>query len=360
VRFAVVGCGEIAPTHVRALRSLGDRVSIVACADVVPERAAVLANAFQLRASTYDDILADSTIDAVTVCTPSGAHADLGVPALLAGKHVLVEKPMDVSPAACDRLLEAQHSSGMTLGVVSQRRFDPAAQRVRSALADGTLGSLVYADCRIPWFRTQQYYDSGGWRGTWDLDGGGCLMNQGLHSIDLMRWMCGPVTHVYAQARTAVHDRIEVEDVLCATVVFAGGAIGTIMSSTCSYPPFPARLGIQGSRGGAVIEGDALAAFSIIDGEHVPGEPPMAHAIEIAYGGTRAATPAPAEATSVSPDGIDGWTLGHRRQLLDFVEAVEAGRDPLVSGLEGRRTVELIEVIYRSVRSGAIEKVESR
>jgi UDP-N-acetyl-2-amino-2-deoxyglucuronate dehydrogenase len=356
MRFAVIGCGEIAPTHVRALQSLGERVSVAACSDVVPERAVALAQAFQLRAATFEEILSDPAIDAVTVCTPSGLHAAVGVPALLAGKHVLVEKPMDVTVAACDLLLEARRSSGKTLGVVSQRRFDPAAQRIKAAVERGTFGALVYADCRVPWFRSQHYYDSGDWRGTWDLDGGGCLMNQGLHTIDLMRWMCGPVAHVSAYARTAAHDRIEVEDVLCGTIVFDSGALGTVMTTTSSYPAFPARLGIHGSRGGAVLEGDALAAFSVIDGEHLPGERPMAHAVEVARGGTRAATPPLVKVAPPSPGQIDSWTIGHRRQLLDFVDAVESGREPVVDGIEGRNAVELIEAMYRSVRTGVVEK----
>jgi predicted dehydrogenase len=354
MRFAVIGCGMIATTHVRALQSLGGGVEVVACVDVVPDRAEGLGRSFGLRPRTLDAVLADPKIDALTICTPSGLHAELGVAGLLADKHVLVEKPMDISVAACDRLLNAKAQSGCVLGVISQRRFDRAAQRVKAAVDSGELGPIIHADCRVPWYRSQSYYDSGDWRGTWELDGGGCLMNQGVHSIDILRWLCGPPATAYAQSRTAAHVGIDVEDVICATVTFESGAIATVTASTSTYPAFPARIAIQGSSGGAVIEGDSLAAFAVHGGQHVVGEAPLPHAIEIATGGTRAAT-LPVGAVHVADDSVvDPWTDGHRRQFLDFVEAVRTGRRPLVDGSEGRNAVELIEMLYSSARTGEV------
>jgi predicted dehydrogenase len=180
-------------------------------------------------------------------------------------------------------------------------------------------------------------------------------MNQGLHYVDLLRWMCGPVASAYAQARTAAHLRLEVEDVICATIAFENGAVGTILASTSQYPAFPARLGLHGTRGGAVIEGDSLAAFSIIDGEHYAGEAPKAHAVQVAAGGTRAATPPLSGSSDASPVGVDSWTEGHRRQFRDFIDAAETGKSPLVGGSQGRNTVELVELVYRSARSGRVE-----
>ena len=349
MRFALVGCGVIAPTHVRALLDLPGRAELVVCSDVVPERAQALAAEFGITAAPYADVLADPTIDAVTVCTPSGSHAEVGVPALLAGKHVIVEKPMDVSVEACDRLLAAQASSGATLAVVSQHRFDAASQVVRSAVAGGDLGRIVLAEARVPWYRTQDYYDSGDWRGTWEGDGGGALINQGVHTLDLLRWIAGPVRSVYALARTAAHERIEVEDVVCATVEFASGAIGTVTASTAVYPGFPARLAVHGTRGGAVIEGDRLATFATVDGESRVGEAAHTHAVQVATGGTRAATRAVDEAEEPADDA---WGQAHRAQLLDFVEAAEQGRRPLVDGVEGRNAVELVRAVYDSARTG--------
>ena len=248
LRFGLVGCGSIGPTHARALQALSESANLVACADVVPERAAAFAEEFGLMAVTYDEILADPEIDAVTVCVPSGLHAAIGVPALQAGKHVVVEKPMEITLDACDRLIQAQRESGRTLAVISQHRFDPASILVRQSLENGDLGKIVFADARVPWYRTQEYYDSGDWRGTWALDGGGALMNQGVHTVDLMRWLCGPVATVYAQARTATHERIEVEDVVAATLAFQNGAIGSLMATTSAYPGFAVRVAVHGAR----------------------------------------------------------------------------------------------------------------
>ena len=353
MRFALVGCGVIAPTHVRALQQLSDRAQLVACSDVDPKRATILAAKFGLEARDYADVLADPTIDAVTVCTPSGLHADVGVPALLAGKHVMIEKPMEVTVEGCDRLLAAQRESGTALGVICQHRFDTASQLIHRSVTDGDLGRVILADCRVPWYRTQEYYDSGDWRGTWELDGGGCLMNQGVHTIDLLRWICGPARSVYAQASTAAHERIEVEDVVCATVVFASGALASVVASTAAYPGFPARLAVHGTTGSAVIEGDRLALLAVMGREPLGGENVNAHALQIATGGTRAATSAVAEAAE-SSDPADVWGEAHRRQFLDFVDAVNDGRSPLVDGIEGRNAVEVVAAIYRAARTGEV------
>jgi predicted dehydrogenase len=355
MRFALVGCGVIAPTHVRALRDLQGRAELVVCSDVVPERAEALAAEFGITAAPYADVLADPTIDAVTVCTPSGLHAEVGVPALLAGKHVIVEKPMEVTVEACDRLLEAQATSGATLAVISQHRFDTASQAVKVALDDGELGRLVLAEARVPWYRTQEYYDSGEWRGTYALDGGGALMNQGVHTLDLLRWICGPVQRVFATARTAAHERIEVEDVVCATLEFANGAVGTLMATTSAYPGFPASLSVHGTAGGAVIEGDRLKTLAVVGGESRGGETAHAHAVQVATGGTRAATAAVDQAVreAAQEPAQDAWGRAHSAQLLDFVEAAEQGRRPLVDGPEGRHAVELVRAVYESARTGA-------
>lgn len=354
MRFALVGCGVIAPTHVRALHQLAGRAELVACTDVIPARAEALAEEFGLAPVSFADILADPTIDAVTVCTPSGLHAEVGVPALRAGKHVIVEKPMEITVDACDRLLAAQRTSGTTLGVISQHRFDEASRVVHGAVADGRLGRVVLAECRVPWFRAQDYYDSGDWRGTWALDGGGCLINQGVHTLDLLRWICGPVRTVFARSATATHERIEVEDVLCATVEFANGALGSVLASTSAYPGFPARLAVHGTAGGAVIDGDRLATLAVMGEPTLGGEHANEHAAQVASGGTRAATRSVENQVAPSAAVGDTWGDAHRAQLLNFIEAAEQGRAPLVDGHAGRDTVELVEAIYRSARTGTV------
>lgn len=357
LRFAIVGCGSIAPTHAEALAALPPgEAALVACCDEVPERAQAFAERFHIRAVPYEDVLRDPDIDAVSVCAPSGRHADLGIPALHAGKHVVVEKPMDISLDACDRLINAQRASGRTLAVISQHRFDPASQGVKELMDAGELGPLVLADARIPWYRTQEYYDSGDWRGTWALDGGGCLMNQGVHTVDLLRWLCGPVQTVYAQMGTLAHERIEVEDVVSATLTFANGAVGTLMASTAAYPGFPARLAVHGTRGSTVIEGDTLHTLAIQGQEIMAGQEANDHALQVARGGTRAAT-AQAGSLRAAPAASSVWGDAHRAQLQDFIRCCRTGETPLVDGQEGRNAVELVLAVYESARTSGVVRL---
>jgi len=357
LRFALVGCGTIAPTQAQALRALQDEgARLTVCCDVVPERATAFAARFGLEAKTFDAILADPAIDAVTICVPSGLHAELGERALRAGKHVVVEKPMDITLAACDRLLAAQKASGKVFSVISQHRFDAASVQVKDALDRGLLGRLVYAEARVPWYRTQEYYDAGDWRGTWALDGGGALMNQGVHTVDLLRWLCGPVETVYAQARTLAHARIEVEDVVAATLGLASGAVATLSASTALYSGFAARLAVHGTQGSAIIEGDMLHTLTTKSGMSGGGESAQAHAMQVAAGGTKAATVQGAGGTGAS-DPAAIWGEAHRAQLADFLHCCRTGAKPRVDGLEGRRAVELVLAVYESARAGSVVRL---
>ncbi len=350
---AIVGCGVIGPTHADALMALGpEGVRLVAFADAVPEKAEALAAKYGAEAKTFEAILADPAIDAVHVCVPSGLHAEIGVQALRAGKHVVVEKPMDITLDACDRLLAAQRESGRRLAVISQHRFDKASVDVKAALEAGILGPMVYAEARVPWYRTQEYYDSGDWRGTWALDGGGALMNQGVHTADLMRWLCGPVETIYAQARTLAHARVETEDVIAATLTFASGAIGTLSASTALYPGFAVRVGVYGTEGSAIIEGDMLHTLTTKSGVSGGGEASQAHALQVATGGTKAATEASAMATASDPAAI--WGGAHEAQISDFIRCCRTGDPPVVDGVEGRKAVEVVLAVYESTRTGQV------
>ncbi|MBC8009031.1 MAG: Gfo/Idh/MocA family oxidoreductase, partial [Burkholderiales bacterium] len=279
LRFALVGCGAIAPTQTEALKEIPELARLTHCVDLDPVRAREFANKHGLTVATWAEILQSPDIDVVTLCTPSGHHGNLAAEALHAGKHVVIEKPMEVSVAACDALLAAQRASGRKLAVISQHRFDPASKLVRGLVEENALGRLIAADVRIPWYRTQEYYDSGDWRGTWALDGGGCLMNQGVHTVDLMLWLCGPVREVYARTATAAHERIEVEDLVCATLTFANGTLGTLFASTAAYPGFPVRLALHGTEGTAVLEGDELHTVAIRGRETITGPTASAHAL---------------------------------------------------------------------------------
>jgi predicted dehydrogenase len=301
-------------------------------------------------------MLRDPDIDAVCVCTPSGMHADHAVAALRAGKHAVVEKPMDVSLDACDRMISAEQETGKKLAIISQHRWDAASRTVKQAVEEGKLGRIVYADATVKWWRTQEYYDSGDWRGTWAMDGGGALMNQGVHTVDLLQWLAGGVQQLFAYTRTAAHERIEVEDVAAAALTFKNGAIGTLTATTAAYPGFPVRIDIYGTDGSAVIEGDRLRSLVLKSGESYEGEAAAAHAVSVARGGTASVKDEAAgrleDKTTASADPGAVWGDAHRAQIDDFLAAVRDDRRPLIDGREGRRPLEIIQAVYQSARTG--------
>jgi len=361
LRFGIVGCGSIGPTHAGAVRQIEERgggAELVAVADPDAGKARKLAGQFGLE-KVYDGIesmLRDSDIDAVCVCTPSGMHADHAAAALRAGKHAVVEKPMDVTLDACDRLIAAEQDSGKKLAIISQHRWDAASQTVKQAIEEGKLGRIVYADATVKWWRTQEYYDSGDWRGTWAMDGGGALINQGVHTVDLLQWLAGGVQQLFAYTRTAAHERIEVEDVAAAALTFRNGAIGTLTATTVAYPGFPVRIDIYGTDGSAVIEGDRLRSLVLKNGESYEGEAAAVHAVSVARGGTASVKNEAAarldDKTTASADPGAVWGDAHRAQIEDFLAAVRDDRRPLIDGREGRRPLEIIQAVYQSARTG--------
>jgi predicted dehydrogenase len=354
LRFALVGCGNIGRTHAEALARLGGpgEATLVAVQDVVPERAAAFAAEHGARALTWAQVLADPEIDAVTLCTPSGTHADLGIAALEAGKHVVVEKPMDADLAQARRLQDAADRTGLTLAVISQHRFDPATRAAAAVVAAGGLGRTTLVEVSVPWWRPQGYYDADAWRGTRAGDGGGALINQAIHTVDLMLALAGPVVRVQAEAATLAH-AIEVEDVVVATLTFAGGALGTLAASTAVNPGRPARLALHGDGGVLVIEGDAVVLDERADGGDGPGQgvaaaptAPTADALRVAGAGSTAVAPVAAQA-------VAEWGRAHAEQLADVVAAVRDGRAPEVGGPEGLRALALVDAVYRAAPPGA-------
>ncbi len=359
IRFGIVGCGVIAVTHADAINRLPG-ASLTACCDVVPDHAFAYAKRFGLDDkhvhSNLRSLLQDPSVDVVSVCTPSGTHAGIGAECLWAGKPVIVEKPMDVNLDAIALLNAAQNETGLPLAIISQHRFDAASTYARNLAIGGYLGALTLCEAQIKWFRSQEYYDSGDWRGTWELDGGGALMNQGVHTVDLMRWIMGPVHSIYASARTLAHERIEVEDAICATINFANGAIGNLIATTAVYPGFPAQLSVHGTKGSVVISGDALHSIDLIGDAPVGDEAAgllasgiAGHAVHIAQGGTKSAETHKSVPTSAS---ASHWGDAHQAQIADFVEAVRSGGSPLVDGKAGKEAVEIILAAYESARIG--------
>jgi predicted dehydrogenase len=333
-RVGLIGSGNISDTHARAAIE-ARHVELVAYWGRNAETTRRLARQYGGRAfDTVGDLLAHRPLDAVLIGTPSGTHADFAIAAARAGVHVLVEKPLDVTTAHIDPLLAECARAKVTLGVFFQDRTAPDLVWLKEAIDGGDLGAPLLASASVRWYRSAEYYASSPWRGTRALDGGGALMNQGIHTVDLLLWLFGPVARVSAITKTALH-RIEVEDTVVAMLEFANGALGTLEVTTAAYPGLPRRIELTGSQGTVVVEGDRVLTSAL---QRPPALDPPRGA-----GTTNASASSPVVSDATA----------HQRVLEDFVAAVHARRPPRCDGAEGRRSVALIEAIYRSAESRA-------
>jgi len=338
--FGIVGTGIIAAMHADAIAALPS-ARLAAVTDVNASAAAAFAASRGTAAEPdLDALLARGDVDVVCVCVPSGRHAEVGLRAVKAGKHLAVEKPVDVTLEAADRLIGAARDAGVALTVISQHRFDPGLIEARGLIDEGALGRLVLGEASTKWYRSQAYYDSAAWRGTWATDGGS-LLNQGIHYVDLLRWCMGPVAEVTAVCTTQAH-QIEAEDTSLAIVRFASGAVGTIMSSTAAFPGFPQRLEITGTKGTVIIEDGRLVSRAFGDDAQ-----PADGGAQPADGGPRLGVAAGAAA---DPAALD--LSGHAAQLADLLAAIDEGRAPAVDGEAGRAALEIVCAVYESSRSG--------
>ncbi|MDR1709095.1 MAG: Gfo/Idh/MocA family oxidoreductase [Candidatus Accumulibacter sp.] len=337
VRFGIIGAGMIANFHAEAIAATPGAELMAVC-DSDAARAGEFARKRGIACfGDLDDFLARAPIDAVTVATPTGLHAAVAIPAARAGKHVLCEKPLDVTAEKAQAIVDACKAAGVLLVPVFQNRFGNGAITVKKAIEAGRFGRLLQIAGRIKWYRSQEYYDSGAWRGTWALDGGGCLMNQSIHTIDLMLHFGGRPEQVFGYTATCTH-KIEVEDNACAALRFKSGALGVIESSTACAPGFPARVEVSGERGSAALEGDAIVQWSFADSD--PGDAAVLAGMGQAKLGSGAADP---KAISVE---------GHRLQIADMVQAILTGGRPAIDGAEAKIPVELICGIYASMKTG--------
>jgi UDP-N-acetyl-2-amino-2-deoxyglucuronate dehydrogenase len=347
-RFAIIGCGVISERHVEQIAAI-DGARLVAVVDIVEEKACKLAEKCGVDWYTdYKQMLKRDDIDIVNILTPSGMHADMAIDAARAGKHVIAEKPMDITLDKAHAMIAACRDAGVKLAVISQHRFDPSTVRIKKSIYEGNFGNLVLGQAAVNWYRSQGYYDSGDWRGTWELDGGGALMNQGIHTVDILQYLMGPVESVHAHIGTLAHERIEVEDVAVASVKFKNGALGTIVGTTSAYPGFSARIEVFGTKGTAVIDKDILTQYYLrAEGEQgaMYGRGPATNLAEVQEkdGATGAADPA-----AISGDS-------HRLQILDMIQAIKEDREPMVNGEEALKPLEIILAIYKSAQTG--EKV---
>src|SRR5215217_1735340 len=352
VRIALVGVGVIGRHHARVIGELADRVELVAVVDVVSERAEKLAADRGGKAFTsLTDALAAVDIDIVVACTPTGRHGEVAIEALEAGKHVIIEKPAETTVAKTDQIIDAQRKAGTLVAVISQHRFDQSTEIALGAIARGELGRLTTGIASIDWWRGQSYYDSGDWRGTWDLDGGGALMNQGVHTVDLLMATMGRPVEVFAYTGTLAHERIEVEDAAVAVVRFESGALGVLHATTAAYPGLSARLQVHGDRGSIVIDNDFLTFIHTTPQGSEAEDKSYGSASDSinqvdAYTGAQEA----GATTGSNPGGLS--PLAHRRQYENFLAAL-AGDEPLRVDLEtNRQSIAVITGVYESARTG--------
>lgn len=341
IGFGIIGCGAIGGAHAEAIRKAAG-ARLVAVADMSEQRARKMGEDYGVSYySNYKDLLQRDDVDVVNICLPSGLHMDACIDAADAGKNILCEKPLEITLPKIDRILEAMHRNKVKLGVVFQRRFQNSSKLIKDAIDKGKFGKLISGSAYLKSYRTQAYYDSGSWRGTWQMDGGGCLMNQGIHGIDLLQWFMGPVKSVYAVTDTAAHERIEVEDVAVALVKFSNGATGVIEGSTSCYPGLPATLEVYGKDGTVTLQEEKLIRWDFIN----PTKEDEALAKEAEEERSRFDKIDRSNPLSVVGDS-------HLPLIEDMVAAVREDRDPTISGEEGRKAIEIILAIYKSAQTG--------
>jgi UDP-N-acetyl-2-amino-2-deoxyglucuronate dehydrogenase len=344
IGFGIIGCGTIAHFHARAIADVRG-AKLVACYDRIPAAADKLAEATGCRAyHDLDAMLADPKVEVVTIGTPSGAHLEPALAAARAGKHVIVEKPLEITLRRCDQIIEACGKAGVVLSTIFQSRFHESSGELKRAIEQGRFGRLTIGDAIVKWHRSQDYYDSVAWRGGWELDGGGALMNQAIHSVDLLAWLMGPIVEVRAKTALLAHERIAVEDVALATVTFANGALGIIEASTAVFPGYLKRIEIHGDRGSAVMEEEDIVRWDFA--KPAKRDAAIQEAMSQRKSGGGGAS---------DPKAIGHH--GHARQFQDVVNAIKKGTRPLVDGPEGRRSVEIILAVYKAAETGKAVKL---
>lgn len=328
-RFAILGTGMVADYHKQAIDAHDD-AELVAVSHYGAAKFDEIGAHFGVPCQPYDEILAREDVDGICICTPSGQHPEQAILAANAGKHVLVEKPMVLSLADADRMIDACAQNNVKLGVALQRRAEPLFQRIKSAIDGGDLGELTMAVITMPYSRDAAYYNQAEWRGTWALDGGGVLMNQGIHIVDLLVWFMGDPVSIEAYAAT-LHRPVEVEDVPAATLRYASGALATITATTTSPPGFPHRLEFYGTNGGIQIEGETVQVWTL----HDEGK-----ATIVPFVSAKKAT----AGSAGEPRGIAA--TGHIAIMRDFLDAIAEDRAPTIDGSEGKRALAVILEIY--------------
>lgn len=337
--FGIIGLGMIADIHAQAIEALGDAGVLTACVSRNTKKVEQFSRTYGCRGYTdLKQFLADPNLDIVTICTPSGTHLESAVASAEAGKHLIVEKPLEINLQRCDRMIEAADRCGVKLCGIFPSRFHEVSRVIREAIDSGRFGKLVLADAYVKWFRTQEYYDRSDWKGTWALDGGGALMNQSIHAIDLLQWLMGPVSEVAAFTGTLAHDLIEVEDTAVASLRFANGALGVIEGSTGVYPGYLKRIEIAGSRGSVIMEEEDILHWDFE--RELPGDERIRKEFS--------------RKTKTGGGASDPTAIGfhgHQHQFANMIKAIEEGIPLEIDGYEARKAVEIIQAVYRSAET---------
>ncbi|MFD1768803.1 Gfo/Idh/MocA family protein [Sphingobacterium suaedae] len=334
--FGIIGTGAIAHVHAQALSTIAE-AQLLGVFNRTAERAsAFAANHGCLAFTTLEDFLADKNIDVVCICSASGAHLDAALACIEAGKHCLIEKPLEITTERCMRIIDAAEKKGVKIGTVFHSRFYPASQQLKNALDRDRFGTLVIGSAYVKWSREEAYYASAAWRGTWDLDGGGALMNQGIHAVDILQWYMGPVLSVQAKMANRRHTTIDVEDTVVANLTFANGALGSIECTTAAHPGTLKRIEIVGTKGTAVLEEERLTTWQ------------FKHPEEVDNATLNTITP---QSNGGASDPMQIAHTGHILQIKDFINAIIHHRPPQVDGREGLKSVAIIRAIYESART---------
>jgi UDP-N-acetyl-2-amino-2-deoxyglucuronate dehydrogenase len=349
LRTGLIGYGKVAHTHALALSALPESHLVAVCGRNLA-RAQAFADQYRIRASDeVGEMIAGAGVEAVVVCTPHPAHAGPAIQAARAGAHVLVEKPLAASLKDCDAIIAAAGEAGVKLGVVSQRRLYEPVQRVRRAIESGTIGTPVLGTVMMLGWRDRAYYASDPWRGKWEQEGGGVLVNQSPHQLDLLQWFMGPIDELFGYWDTFNHPYVEVEDTAVAVLRFKNGALGALVVSNSQKPGIYGKVHVYGENGASVgVQTDGGAMF--IAGVSEVLEPPINDLWTVPGEGDRLARWQAEDRKTF--EAVDASKHYHRLQDQDFLQAVLEGRDPMVTGVEGRKTVEIFTAIYRSQRDG--------
>jgi len=338
-RFGIIGCGMISRFHADGLAELPN-AKLVAVSSRTEANRQKMAAAYGCDVhADYNELVRRKDIDVVTIATPSGAHLEPALAAARAGKHVIVEKPIEITLERCDAMIRACEENNVALCGIFPYRFTKGARALKKAVDQGRFGRLTVGDAYNKWYRTQEYYDSGAWRGTWQLDGGGATMNQGIHAVDLVQWYMGPVATVTAFTDCLTHERIEIEDTAVAAIRYKNGAMGVIECTTSVYPGFPRKIELHGDRGTVIMEQELFSRWEF--DEERPEDAEIRETLGAAATGKSGAS-----------DPSDITHVNFREEFKDFLAALEGGTIAPIDGHEARKAIEIIMAIYQSSRTG--------